>query len=340
MREKLLFKKSSGNLIACCACCHKCSLSPGARGRCGVRLNRDGEGELSVYGYPTGLAVDPVEKKPLFHFLPGTKTLSLGTLGCNFSCSFCQNWTTSQAPKLSDVGEYFADDYISPAQIVAFAKERDLPSISYTYNEPTVFIEYAYDIGILAREKGLKNIWVSNGYFSNETLGMMGEFVDAANIDLKSFRQDFYRDYCGASLEPVLENIKSVFKKGIWLELTTLVIHGLNDSIRELTDIAEFIVSVSVDIPWHVSAFYPAYKMETLPPTPPAKIQETAEIGKKAGLKFVYPGNLRDGGLVSTSCSKCSKVLLSRSSFHLVQNSLASRGECRFCGAVLPGVWS
>jgi len=267
-----LYKKLDGNKVRCLACAHYCVIQEGKTGICGVRENIGGELQLLVYGKPAAIQVDPIEKKPLYHFMPGTKILSLGTFGCNFRCGFCHDWL--------------------PERIVSYAVEHKIPSIAYTYNEPTIFVEYAYDIMVLAKEKGLKNVFVSNGYESKETLDYIGPYLDAINIDLKSFSNGFYQKNCGAKLQPVLDTIRRVHKMKIWQEITTLVIPGENDVEEELKQIADFIVSVDPGIPWHLSRFHPDYKMMNKGVTSYESLVRVREIGLAAGLKYVYLGNV------------------------------------------------
>ena len=287
-----MYKKLDGNKVRCLACAHYCVIQEGKTGICGVRENIGGELQLLVYGKPAAIQVDPIEKKPLYHFMPGTKILSLGTFGCNFRCGFCQNWDISQQ-RLSELGYRLqeSDDWL-PERIVSYAVEHKIPSIAYTYNEPTIFVEYAYDIMVLAKEKGLKNVFVSNGYESKETLDYIGPYLDAINIDLKSFSNGFYQKNCGAKLQPVLDTIRRVHKMKIWQEITTLVIPGENDVEEELKQIADFIVSVDPGIPWHLSRFHPDYKMMNKGVTSYESLVRVREIGLAAGLKYVYLGNV------------------------------------------------
>lgn len=308
-----------------------------------MRKNIDGELFLTVYGKPITVSVDPIEKKPLFHFQPGSKILSFGTVGCNFACDFCQNWDISQSPKFSDTNgdklepsEYGYD--ISPEEFVDICKEKKLDMIAATYNEPTVFFEYAYDIAKRANEEQIQNVWVTNGYATKETIDKIAPYLDAANIDIKSFSNKFYKEISKASIEPVLENIKYLFQKGIWIELTTLIIPGENDSEKELRQIAEFISSISQDIPWHISAFHPAYKMKDKERTKPEKIHQAYEIGKEAGLNFIYGGNVMDKDLQNTYCPNCETVLIRRDwkSTEIVN---LDDGKCKECNQEIPGIW-
>lgn len=243
-----------------------------------------------VYGKAVALHVDPIEKKPLYHFMPGTEVLSFGTVGCNFRCDFCQNWDISQVSK-PPTSQIFGQD-LPPKKIVEIAKKEKIPSIAYTYNEPAIFFEYAYDTAKLAHKTGIKNVYVSNGYESAEAREKIAPLLDAINIDLKSFDEKFYQKYCGARLQPVLENITQLHTFGVHLEITTLIIPGKNDSKNNLEKIAKFIAKVDKNIPWHISRFFPAYKMTDVPVTPIDTLQKAQKLGKKAGLKYVYIGNI------------------------------------------------
>lgn len=343
MRKARLFKKLKNGLVQCQACSWHCRILPGKRGICGVRKNIDGQLYLLVYGKAVGMAVDPVEKKPLFHFLPGSKALSFGTLGCNFGCLFCQNWPQSQSPKvveddvLEEVINRYSQDF-SPLQIVKLAKELNCSSIAYTYNEPAVFIEYAYDTMVLAKKEGLRNIFVSNGFESTQTFELVKDYLDAINIDLKSFSSRFYQKICKGQKDPVLKNIKRFYRKGVWVEVTTLIVPEENDSAKELTQIAQFLAKVSQNIPWHVTAFYPEYQMRHKPPTSPEKLFEAYQIGKQTGLNFVYVGNILDVEHSCTYCPNCKALLIKREGYKIELRGL-SEGKCIRCGEKIAGVW-
>ena len=290
-KECYLYKKLNNNLVQCETCAHQCKIALGQRGICGVRENQAGKLLALNYGGAVAAHVDPIEKKPLYHFLPGTDTYSIATAGCNFRCRHCQNYDISKYTKKWPC-EIIGQELL-PKAVVKNALELRCPSISYTYTEPTIFLEYALDTMKLACDKGLKNIWVSNGYMSDQTLELIIPYLDAANIDLKSFSDKFYREICQAKLEPVLNNLIKIKKSGVHLEITTLIIPAYNDSEKELKQIAEFIFNkLGADAPWHVSAFYPTFKMTAVPATPREKVLQAVEIGKKAGLKFVHPGNI------------------------------------------------
>ncbi len=281
--------KTEKNKIRCLACSHKCLISENNVGICGVRKNIKNKLYLLVYEKVAAMNVDPIEKKPLYHFLSRTMSFSIGTVGCNFKCDFCQNFEISQINKGKNKTIFGKE--ISPESIVNKAIQTGCKSISYTYNEPAIFVEFVKDIAIVARKKGLKNILVTNGYFSKESFGYISGFIDAMNIDLKSFNEKFYTKYCGGKLKPVLETIKRANKKGIHIELTTLVIPKLNDSDKEFEKIAKFIASVNKDIPWHISRFFPMYKMKDKEITPLETLRRAENIGKKY-LNYVHVGNV------------------------------------------------
>lgn len=293
MKESYLYKQA-GDYVQCQTCCHYCRIAPFKRGLCGVRENHKGKLYLLVYNQIIAENIDSIEKKPLFHFLPGTETLSIATIGCNFRCNWCQNWDISQAPKELERDEIMnkIGFETTPDKIVEDALNRACPSISYTYTEPTIFLELALDTMKLAKKKGLKNIWVSNGYFSKETFELISPYLDAINIDLKGMSSENYLKYSGAKLQPVLDNIKEVFKRKIHLEVTTLIIPGINDSEKELTEITKFLANISKNIPWHISRFFAAYKLPNTETTPLETLNKAAQIGKKAGLKHIHIGNI------------------------------------------------
>ncbi|MBU0975547.1 MAG: AmmeMemoRadiSam system radical SAM enzyme [Patescibacteria group bacterium] len=337
MHKALLFKKLKNNLVECTACNHYCKIVPDRCGICGVRQNKDGILYSLVYGLTSGSEVDDIEKKPFFHFLPGSSVFSVGTIGCNFGCDFCQNAWMSQCTK--DKSIPVPPLYkLSPKEIVYFCIENNIKIISYTYNEPFIFCEYTYDTAKLAKKAGIKNVYVSNGYGSKEAVELMSPYLDAINIDLKSFSNTFYTKICKAKLQPVLDSIKLLYNKGIWIELTTLIIPGQNDSPHELDQIAQFIVSVSQSIPWHVTRFSPSYKMRNISSTSEAKIKEAYRIGKTAGLKYVYAGNIHDQDLHSTYCPKCEELLIKRDwGYTRIEN--LKDGKCGKCNARIEGMW-
>lgn len=333
--EALLYGKENDSSVTCALCAHRCRIAPGTRGICGVRENREGTLYSLVYGKIIAEHVDPVEKKPLFHFLPGSRTYSVATVGCNFCCTFCQNAEISQMPreKKEIVGRT-----TSPASIVENALLSESLSISYTYTEPTIFFEFALDTARIAVDRGLKNIFVTNGFMTPEMLTMLFPFLHAANVDLKSFRDDFYRKQCGGRLQPVLESLRKMKELGIWVEVTTLLIPGVNDSEEELNDIASFVASLGRETPWHVSRFHPQYRMTDRPPTPYSSIQRAVAMGKSAGLKYVYCGNLPGDSGENTFCSGCGKLLIGRYGFSIEKINL-SGSACPCCGLPLDGIF-
>ncbi|RME32272.1 AmmeMemoRadiSam system radical SAM enzyme [Candidatus Woesearchaeota archaeon] len=333
-----LYKKK-GDVVQCTACSQRCTIHPGKTGICAVRQNTAGALHLLVYGKAVGLNVDPIEKKPLYHFLPGTTALSFGTVGCNFRCSFCQNWDMSQASK---EGAYYGTD-APPETIVRLARTTNCASIAYTYNEPAIFIEYAHDTAKLAHEHGIKNVFVSNGYETAEAFAFIEPYLDAINVDLKSFRDAFYRTHCGARLKPVLDTIKRVAKSKVWLEVTTLIIPGENDSDEELTQIAQFVANLNPEIPWHISRFFPHYKLHK-PSTPLTTLERAYRIGKEAGLEYIYVGNAPAEN--NTQCPHCNATLITRTTQHLFSSHASSvtstieKGRCPQCKHVIPGIWT
>jgi pyruvate formate lyase activating enzyme len=319
--------------LRCLLCSRYCRIEDGESGKCAVRFNRQGRLLTRTAGKVAAVNLDPVEKKPLFHFFPGSMTFSLGSLGCNLSCRFCQNSEISQYSDLWPSLEKPA----TPAALVETALRARAGSISYTYNEPTVFFELLEPCAILARKNGLRNVLVSNAYMSRETFSALDGLIDAANFDLKSFSDDFYRQWCGGRLKPVLQTLKRAVKAGWWVEVTTLVITGLNDSASELEQLASFIAGeLGRTVPWHVSRFRPAYLMRDRPPTPPASLELALEAGHKHGLSYVYAGNMAGHGAESTYCPHCGKKLIPRCGFS-VQGKF--KGRCPDCGTGVPGIW-
>lgn len=340
MQEALLYEKLDDSRVRCMLCAHRCLIAEGKKGVCQVRENREGKLYSLVYGQLISQAVDPIEKKPLFHFYPGSTAFSVATVGCNFRCTFCQNADISQAPH--DRG-YVAGRQVAPEAVVEAARRHKCQSIAYTYTEPTVFFEYTYDIAQLAHRAGIANVYVTNGYMSPEMLEMVTSpteppLIDAANVDLKAFRDDFYRRQCGASLQPVLDSLKMMKARRMWVEVTTLVIPGLNDSDGELNDIAQFIArELGPETPWHVSRFHPAYKLVDRPSTPVSTLHRAREIGLEAGLRYVYEGNVPGSGGENTICPQCGEVAIHRMGFDIRDNR-ARGGVCVHCGAKIDGV--
>jgi pyruvate formate lyase activating enzyme len=336
VKEAAFYAKAEEGKVRCALCAHHCLIKPGAVGICGVRRNDGGTLVSLVYGRSIAEHVDPIEKKPLFHFLPGSRSFSIATAGCNFRCRHCQNADISQLPR--DAGTIVGRD-LPPAEVVRLARETGCASISYTYTEPTIFFEYAYDTAVLASAAGLKNVFVSNGYITAEPLRAISPYLHAANIDLKSSSDEFYKRICGARLQPVLDALRLYRELGIWLEVTTLVIPGENDSDEDLAGCASFVAKeLGVDVPWHVSAFHPTYKLTNRPRTPAETLRRAVRIGRDAGLRHVYEGNLPGEG-ETTSCPSCGRPVIARIGFSVTENRLTG-GRCPACGAAVAGVWS
>lgn len=336
MREAMFWEKLDSDRVRCGLCRHACVIPPGKRGICGVRENREGQLLSLVYGRLIAENIDPIEKKPLFHYRPGSRSYSIATVGCNFHCRHCQNAEISQWPH---TGRAIPGREVPPEEVVGAALDAGCRSISYTYTEPTIFYEYAYDTALLAHEKGLGNIWVSNGYTSTAALERIAPVLDAVNVDLKGFTEKFYREVAGATLSGVLATLRDYRRLGIWLEITTLIIPGWNDSDKELAAIARFIAEELGDqIPWHVTAFYPTYKMLDHPPTPTTTLRRARQIGLEAGLKHVYVGNVPDATGENTYCPNCGKLLIERHGFRLGEIHL-EHGACGKCRTPLAGVW-
>lgn len=333
MKEALLYKRLEGKKVSCFLCAHHCLIEDGGFGICQVRKNQDGTLYTFAYGSVAAANIDPIEKKPLFHMLPGSKSYSIAAVGCNFACGFCQNWQISQKKEADKLAVAFHQ--MLPEEIVASAIRYKCRSISYTYTEPTIFFEYALETAKLAKEKGLYNIFVTNGYMTKDALLMIKPYLDAANVDLKYFNEESYRKVCGAKLAPVLETISLMHKMGIWIEVTTLVVPGENDSKEELKGIASFLAGIGKEIPWHISRFHPDYKMTDLEPTPLEKLKEALAIGKDAGLYYVYVGNVLEED--RTYCYGCKKTLISRFGFEVIENNLEN-GLCPGCKRKLEGV--
>ena len=332
LKEAFLYKKLPDNKASCFLCAHHCLISDGHFGICQVRQNKGGRLYTLAYGSVAAANVDPIEKKPIFHMLPGSKSFSIATVGCNFRCGFCQNWQISQKKEADALG--VNSQAMAPEEIVAGALRTKCKSISYTYTEPTIFFEYAFEAGKLAKEKGLYNIFVTNGYMTKEALEMIAPYLDAANVDLKFFNDDSYKKSCGARLQPVLDTISLMRKMDIWVEVTTLVVPGENDSPDELGGIAAFLASAGKEIPWHISRFHPDYKMTDKGATPLTTLQEAYQIGKNAGLRYVYIGNVLEEE--KTYCYKCQKSLIARMGFEVIENNLKN-GRCPECATPLDG---
>lgn len=338
-KEAYLAKPLSDGVVQCRTCEHFCAVEPGETGKCGVRRNLDGTLYLVVYGEAIAVHIDPIEKKPLFHFMPRGNILSIGTYGCNFRCPFCQNWQMSQARDFDDQRDYVGQRALSEA-LVSTCLRDNIPMIAYTYNEPTVFFEYTYDTAKLAHENGIKNVYVSNGYMSQDALDMIEPYLDGINVDIKAFTEAFYREQCQARLAPVKRNISYIAREtDIWIEVTTLLIPGLNDSDEELCAMAEWMAGVDPELVWHVTAFHPDYEMRDRPRTSQPALARAYEIGTQAGLHYVYVGNVMDADRESTFCPECGQKLIERH-WYSVKELWRERGVCSQCNHAIAGVWS
>jgi len=359
VREARFWQPLAGGKVRCTLCALDCVISTGRRDACGVRVNVDGRLWTLVYGRVVARHVDPIEKKSLFHFLPGSLSYSIATVGCNFRCLHCQNWEISQQPKekgvvraeesggedpevlcltLRQAEQRIPGEEVTPEQIVSAAANSGCSSIAYTYTEPTIFYEFAFDTARLARERGLANIFVTNGYIGEEPLREIAPYLDAANIDLKSFRDSAHKQMTGARLGPVLDNIRRYHELGVWIEVTTLVIPGHNDSEEELRSIAEFLAALDRNIPWHVTQFYPAYRLLDRERTPVATLRKARQIGLDAGLRYVYEGNVPGEGGEHTFCPTCGTRVIARYGVTLLENRLRD-GRCPQCSTEIPGRW-
>jgi pyruvate formate lyase activating enzyme len=333
MMEAKLYSTMDNKSVQCILCAHRCVIANGEQGICRVRENRDGVLYTHVANKTIAQHVDPIEKKPLMQFYPGSLSYSIAAPGCNFTCWWCQNWTISQMPRDRDkvLGEE-----IEPDHIVSEAVRAGCLSMAYTYTEPTIFFEYAFDTAVRAHEKKLKNIFVTNGYMTGEMLEMMHPYLDAANVDLKSFRDATYRKYVGARLDPVLDSLKYMKKKNIWIEVTTLIIPGINDDPVELEEMASFISKeLGPEVPWHINRFFPNYKLQDTPPTPERILHQAEMIGNQAGLRYIYLGNVRSD--TDTRCYHCGKTLIERSGYRLLNNSITPDSRCPECATPIDG---
>jgi len=334
MKEAMLYEKLSDQKVHCHLCHHRCQIGEGKRGICGVRQNQEGVLYTLVYRQLISRNVDPIEKKPMFHFAPGSRSFSIATVGCNFRCDFCQNYEISQMPR--DQNRIPGED-VGPEEIVALAKRTGCKTIAYTYTEPTIYFEYAYDIARRASPEGLKNIFVTNGYMTEETLRAIHPHLHGANVDLKAFTEEFYQKRCGAKLAGVLRSLRVMKELGVWVEITTLIIPGLNDGEEELGNIAQFIASLGKETPWHISRFHPMYKMLDRSPTSVRILDRARKIGLQSGLRYVYTGNVPGDEGEDTYCYHCGKLLLDRLGFQILKNQV-KEGKCYNCGSPIDGV--
>lgn len=330
-----LWSKERNNRARCFLCHHRCLIHDGRRGLCGVRENRSGVLYSLNYGKLISANKDPIEKKPLFHFYPGTMSFSIATVGCNLRCLNCQNAAISQWP-VNNPGKDLPGDYFSPEEIADLARSQRCATISYTYTEPTIFLEYARDVAIAAESADLKNIFVTNGYMTEEALDFMGGYLHAANVDIKSADESVMKKLTGAHAQPVLDNIRMMHSRGIWIEATTLVIPGYNDTEGALLDIARFLAETSRDIPWHVSRFHASYKLPHVRSTPASVLKRAYEIGKNVGIRHVYTGNLWGDENESTCCHSCGKTIIRRYGFS-IRDMYIKNGKCTHCGETIAG---
>ncbi|MFO7715508.1 AmmeMemoRadiSam system radical SAM enzyme [Desulfosarcina sp.] len=334
--EAWLYETMQGQRVRCRLCSHMCIIGSGSRGICGVRENRDGVLETRVYGRLIAASDDPIEKKPIFHMLPGSRSFSIATVGCNFKCRFCQNADIAQMP--ADANGRVTGDPTTPQQVVAAARQRGCASIAYTYTEPTVFFEFACETAQLANRHGIKNIFVTNGFMSAEALERVSPWLDAANVDLKAYNDDFYKQQCGARLEPVKETLRRMKRLNVWVEITTLIIPGLNDDPGELSRLAAFIAEeLGVETPWHVSRFHPTYRLTDRGSTPVGTLLKAREIGIAAGLKYVYTGNIAGQGGEDTFCPGCGETVIARRGFQITDNRVRN-GRCSRCETIIEGI--
>lgn len=333
MKEAMFYEKIGEGKVRCFLCAQHCTILPGKRGICAVRENIDGTLYSLVYGKVIARHIDPIEKKPLFHFYPASRSYSIATVGCNFRCLHCQNYEISQYCK---VYRNIPGEDMTPDEIVKEAEQTGCQSISYTYTEPTIFFEFAYDCARLAHEKGIKNVFVSNGYTSPEATKAIAPYLDGNNIDLKG-DDNFYKKVAGARLQPVLNTIRLMKELGVWVEVTTLIIPTYNDSEEFLKWVAEFIRAVDPSIPWHVTQFYPTYNLTDQPRTPISTLRRAREIGLQAGLKYVYEGNVPGEGGENTYCPVCGELLIARFGFSLTSVKIKD-SRCPKCGTTIEGI--
>ncbi|HCX90318.1 MAG: AmmeMemoRadiSam system radical SAM enzyme [Deltaproteobacteria bacterium CG_4_9_14_3_um_filter_44_9] len=334
MKEAMLYDKLGDGKVKCNLCNHRCIIAPLKRGVCGVRENREGILYSLVYNKAISRNIDPIEKKPVFHLFPGSESFSIATAGCNFKCLHCQNSDISQMPRDQDL---IPGRNLEPKEIVSQALQYNCKSISYTYTEPTIFFEYAYDTAEVAHKEGIKNVFVTNGYMTKEALHTIRPYLDAANVDLKSFSDEFYKEICGAKLNFVLDSIRTLKELGVWIEITTLIIPTLNDGEEELKRIAEFIREVGEEIPWHVSAFHPTYKLLDRPRTSAKMLHRAREIGLGVGLRYVYCGNIPGDEGENTYCYTCKELLIQRYGYQILKNRIKD-GLCPDCGTKIDGI--
>ncbi|MGD8251847.1 MAG: AmmeMemoRadiSam system radical SAM enzyme [Desulfobacterales bacterium] len=337
MKEALLYEKIDGQMVRCFLCHHHCRISTGKRGRCGVRENRGGRLDTLVYGRVVASHVDPIEKKPLFHLLPGSRSFSIATVGCNFTCRFCQNADIAQLPENRN-GLILGEKW-TPSAVVREAQRAGCRSIAYTYTEPTVFFEFALDCARIAKEQGLFNVFVTNGYMTPEALTMISPFLDAANVDLKAYSEVFYKQMCGAKLEPVKETLRRMSHMGVLVEVTTLIVPGANDDLDDLGALADFLCrELGPDTPWHISRFHPTYRLTDRRSTPVDTLRAARRIGLEAGLRYVYLGNVPGSDGENTFCRNCGNIVINRFHYNVRQN-LIDGNRCAYCHEDVHGIF-
>lgn len=334
LKEALFYEKLGNNVVQCQLCPRRCTITEGRRGYCGVRENRGGTLYTLVYAKLVAIHIDPIEKKPLFHFLPSTNAFSVATAGCNLKCKFCQNWEISQA-KPEDL-QY---TYIEPKDLIESVKESSSPTIAYTYSEPTIFYEYMLETAKLAKKDRIRNVMHSSGYINEAPLRQLAKYLDAANIDLKGFTKEYYSKLSEATLEPVLRSLKALKEEGVHLEITNLILPGYNDDEDTIRKMCLWIKdNLGSGTPIHFSRFFPMYKLTSLNPTPVETLEKARQIALESGLKYVYIGNVGGHPAENTYCPKCKKILIERRGYFILQNNIEN-GKCKFCGEKIEGIW-
>lgn len=334
LKEVSFYRKLPDLKIQCEICPKKCEIADLERGYCGNKENRKGTYYSLVYGQSCAAHIDPIEKKPLFHYLPSTNSFSIASVGCNFECKFCQNWRIAQYRP-----EQVESFHLPPKEVVSLAKQKDCPTIAYTYTEPVVFYEYMHDTAKLAKSQGIGSVMISNGFINEEPLIKLCQQLSGVKIDLKAFTENFYKDYCSGELKPVLHTLKTLKKIGIWYEIVVLLIPTLNDDQGEIRDMCQWIKNeLGVDVPLHFSRFHPMYKIKNLPSTPVKTLENARKIAREIGLHYVYLGNVAGNEGENTYCPSCGELLIRRIGYHIVSN-LVGNGKCPKCGHVIPGVW-
>ena len=335
IRDARYYKLLDNKKIQCELCPRNCIVAPKRRGYCGVRENRNGKFKTLVYGRLASINNDPIEKKPLFHFLPGTTAISVSTAGCNLKCKFCQNWSLSQSSP-----EDLTFQYLSPEELVKLTKNNSVPTIAYTYNEPTIFTEYILDTAAYGRDQGIKSVMISAGYINKEPLRDLCKVLDAIKIDFKAFSDSFYKDIVSGRLNPVLDTLVEIKSQGVWLEMVNLIIPTLNDSTSELENMCKWITAnLGTEVPLHFTRFHPAYLLKNLPPTPVSSLENAYNIARNAGINYVYVGNVPGHSGENTNCPHCGHELIIRKGFYIVRNKIKN-GKCPNCSSVIPGVWT